>query len=243
VIYDRLVVAKGPKAPPPGFRNSPFQKLPPLPRPKPEAPPVPPAPTPKKPARQEEDDQRLFERAMAGVKPLDDRQRRQRGVDPAAPAAPPPRPAAARASEDALAEAELADLIENPGTLLTEEVGESVSALARGIDRRVLKRLRAGQFPVEEELDLHGRTREQAQAELVRFVAGARAAGRRCVLVIHGRGLGSGADGAVLRGTVREALAEGPLRRHLLAFASAPPALGGEGALLVLLRRKDRRPG
>ena len=231
------------KKPPPGF-HTPFSKLPPLPRPQPPAPA--PAPKPKPPSRAEEDEQRLFERAMAGVKPLADRERRQRAIEPVKEAAGSVRapakgaPAPARASEDALADAELADLIESGDALQTEEVGESITALARGIDRRVLKRLRAGHFPVEGELDLHGRTRAEAEAVLIRFVGGGRREGKRCLLVIHGRGLGSGPDGAVLRAAVREALAGGPLRRHLLAFASAPPAQGGDGALLLLLRRKLR---
>jgi DNA-nicking Smr family endonuclease len=235
VIFELSDMAKKPPA---GF-HTPFRNLPPLPRPQA---PAPAPPKPKPAARREEDEQRLFERAMAGVKPLSDRARRQRAVEPAKEAAAPMRAAAkaARASEDALAEAELADLIETAAALQTEEVGESIGALARGIDRRVLKRLRAGQFPVEAELDLHGRTRAEAEAELTRFVTGARREGKRCVLVIHGRGLGSGPEGAVLRSAVRQGLAEGPLRRHLLAFTSAPPAQGGDGALLLLLRRKTK---
>jgi DNA-nicking Smr family endonuclease len=35
----------------------------------------------------------------------------------------------------------------------------------------------------------------------------------------------------------RDWLTQGPLRRHVLAFTSAPPTLGGTGAMLVLLRR------
>ena len=176
---------------------------------------------------------------MRGVTPLAGAARARRAIEPPpTPARPAGARATARASEDALAEAELANLIENASALVIEEVGESVTALAPGIDRRVLKRLRAGQFSVDGELDLHGRSREQAAGDLTRFFLRSREDGKRCVLVIHGRGLGSGPEGAVLRGLVRETLAEGSLRRHVLAFASAPPSLGGDGALLVLLRRR-----
>jgi DNA-nicking Smr family endonuclease len=174
---------------------------------------------------------------MRGVTPLSDTDRTARR--PHEPGAPrPPRPAAPRVSEDALAEAELADLIESGSALAVEEVGESVAAVAAGIDRRVLKRLRGGQFPVEGELDLHGRSRERARDDLARFISRARDEGKRCVLVIHGRGLGSGPEGAVLPALVRDTLAEGPLRRFVLAFVSAPPSQGGDGAVLVLLRRR-----
>ena len=59
-----------------------------------------------------------------------------------------------------------------------------------------------------------------------------------CVLlVIHGRGLNSGPEGPVLVRATRDWLTQGPLRKHVLAFASAPPERGGTGAMLVLLRR------
>jgi DNA-nicking Smr family endonuclease len=226
------------KKPKPGFNNTPFRDLPPVPAPPPPQAPSRPA-APPRPAWREEDEARIFEEAMRGVRPLSDAQRSRRPVEPGPPSAQPAgRSAAARMSDDALAEAELADLIDSKDALVVEEVGGSVTAVASGIDRRVLKRLRGGQFPVEGEIDLHGRAREQAAADLTRFVHGARDGGKRCVLVIHGRGLGSGPEGAVLPGMVRRVLAEGPLRRQVLAFTTAPPALGGEGAILVLLRRR-----
>jgi DNA-nicking Smr family endonuclease len=238
------------KKPPPGFGNTPFRDLPRQtpPKPGPTAPP-PAARPPKPPPARPVDEERVFQEAMRGVTPLRGDGRTRRTLEPAREVGPKPAPpssasrAAARATDDALAEAELADLIDagGGGALAMEEVGESVTALAPGVDRRVLKRLRAGQFPVDAELDLHGRSREQAAADLVRFFARAREEARRCLLVIHGRGLGSGPEGAVLRGLVRETLAQGGLGRQVLAFATAPPALGGEGALLVLLRR--RPPG
>jgi len=39
----------------------------------------------------------------------------------------------------------------------------------------------------------------------------------------------------VLRGEIGAWLSQGPAARHVAAFATPPPALGGEGALLVLL--------
>jgi DNA-nicking Smr family endonuclease len=56
--------------------------------------------------------------------------------------------------------------------------------------------------------------------------------------VIHGRGLHSGAAGPALRDCVLDALAAGPLACRLLAAVTAPPALGGPGAALLLLRRR-----
>jgi DNA-nicking Smr family endonuclease len=43
----------------------------------------------------------------------------------------------------------------------------------------------------------------------------------------------------VLRELVIEALGKPPLLSHILAFSTAPRAHGGEGALVVLLRRRS----
>jgi DNA-nicking Smr family endonuclease len=218
----------------PGGFHTPFKDLPKV------APPSPGTPRPGKPPAQPRspsaaDEQRAFEQAMRGVQPLSARERR--GVTREPVAAPGPDLAARARAEEAHADAELADLIESDAPLEVEQLGETIMGLARGIDRRLLKRLRAGQYPVEGELDLHAHTLAAAQAELEPFVQKARSEGKRCLLVIHGRGLGSGPEGAVLRPAVWRWLSEGRQRRHVLAFTSAPPAHGGAGAVLVLLRR------
>jgi len=121
--------------------------------------------------------------------------------------------------------------------LVIEEAGELWSARADGIDRRFTRRLASGKLEIEARLDLHGRSRNESARALERFIALARAAGHRCLLVIHGRGLHSGADGPALRETVRRALTDGPHAGHVLACVTAPPALGGTGATIVWLRR------
>ena len=107
-----------------------------------------------------------------------------------------------------------------------------------GLDRRTWLRLKRGQVAIEQTLDLHGRTQAEAHAALSRFLAGARAAGCRCVLVVTGKGLGSG---GTLRHTVPRWLNEGANREHVLAFSPAQARHGGAGALYVLLRRVRER--
>jgi len=124
-----------------------------------------------------------------------------------------------------------------PARLIVEEAGESWSARADGIDRRFTRKLSAGKVEIEARIDLHGRSRGESTRALDRFLTMARANGQRCLLVIHGRGLHSGADGPALREAVRAALIEGPHAAHVLACVSAPPPLGGAGATLVWLRR------
>jgi DNA-nicking Smr family endonuclease len=107
-----------------------------------------------------------------------------------------------------------------------------------GLDRRTARRLRRGELPIEDWLDLHGRTQEEAHAALGRFLAAAEAAGRRCVLVITGKGA-RGEGGGVLRRMVPRWLNEPANRARVVALAPARPRDGGEGALYLLLRRRQ----
>jgi DNA-nicking Smr family endonuclease len=104
-----------------------------------------------------------------------------------------------------------------------------------GIDRRSWLRLKRGQVTIEQTVDLHGLTQEQAHARLGRFLAEAQQSGLRCLLVVTGKGL---AHGGVLRHMVPRWLNEGPNRERVVAFAPAQPKHGGAGALYLLIRRK-----
>jgi DNA-nicking Smr family endonuclease len=164
------------------------------------------------------DDEALFAEAMRDVRRLE---RRSGPVVPMVPA--PAAPAAPRGRRCEL------DVL--------EQWGERYALLAPGADRRLLRALRAGQPPPEASLDLHRRDSAAATGMLRGFVEQAHREGRRCLLVIHGRGRHSGPEGPVLRALVLGELGRGPLAEKVLAVANAPPDLGGSGAALVLLRR------
>jgi DNA-nicking Smr family endonuclease len=118
-----------------------------------------------------------------------------------------------------------------------ERLGERIEGLAAGIDRQHLLRLRRGEVPVDLRIDLHGLVAAEARRRLSTELERAQAAGLRCVLVIHGRGLHSEGS-AVLREGVAEWLVAAPLAGRVMAFTSARPGDGGSGASYVLLRRK-----
>jgi DNA-nicking Smr family endonuclease len=107
-----------------------------------------------------------------------------------------------------------------------------------GLDRRTWLRLKRGQVSIEQTLDLHGRTQDEAHGALAGFLAAAQAAGRRCVLVVTGKGLESG---GTLRHMVPRWLNERTNRERIVAFSPAQARHGGTGALYVLLRRRRER--
>lgn len=105
-----------------------------------------------------------------------------------------------------------------------------------GVDRRRAERLRRGKLPIEGTLDLHGMTQAAAHDALNAFIARSQAIGRRCVLVITGKGR-TREEAGVLRRQVPLWLNQVPNRARVLAFDYAQPKHGGSGALYVLLRR------
>lgn len=125
-----------------------------------------------------------------------------------------------------------------------------------GLDRRTDERLRRGQMPIEATLDLHGYRLHEAHQAFMRFIQMAHGSGKRCVLVITGKGMlkGVGADtgqnddaiwSEPKRGVIRDSFKswlEEPAVKHLvLRTYKAQPKHGGGGAFYVLLRRKRDR--
>jgi DNA-nicking Smr family endonuclease len=111
--------------------------------------------------------------------------------------------------------------------------GEALSFNRSGVRTQVMRRLRRGLYPIDDELDLHGLSQSAARDELADFIARSRDRGCRCVRIIHGKGYRSGARGPVLKTAVNLWL-----RLHLdvSAFVSARAIDGGTGAIYVLLR-------
>lgn len=89
---------------------------------------------------------------------------------------------------------------------------------------------------IEGRLDLHGLIQDEAYAALNAFLVTAQNAGRRCVLVITGKGRSRASEG-ILRRRVPEWLGMHPLSDIVLRAIPAQPKDGGDGALYVLLRR------
>ncbi len=172
----------------------------------------------------EDDDIAAFRAAMRDVRRLDARPR-----PTSAPRALAPRARFARAARR---ESQIGSL---PGAAVDFDVAgaDRLSFRRPGVQESVLRRLRREQFPIGAEIDLHGLTAAQAEAELRRFLGSALARGVACVRIVHGKGHRSGDRGPVLKATVNALLRRSP---PVLAFSSASPRTGGTGATTVLLR-------
>jgi DNA-nicking Smr family endonuclease len=110
--------------------------------------------------------------------------------------------------------------------------GEPLSFARPGVQKQVIRELRRGRG-VDAELDLHGMTVPEARRLLAQFLVEGRDRGLRRVLIVHGKGARSERGEGVLKGSVASWLAQWD---DVLAFHEAPPARGGSGAVMVLLR-------
>ena len=174
-------------------------------------------------------DSELFYREMQGIRRIAS-QGRDRPVEME-------RAARQRLSEDAEAYAQLSDLLSGTGSFDISDTDEYIEGIAHGLDRRLLVRLRRGDFSIQAHVDLHGLNREEARIRVETFLHESRTNDRRCVLIVHGRGLNSKDQIPVLKEAVRLWLVRGRISKSVLAFATARPTDGGAGAVYVLLRR------
>jgi DNA-nicking Smr family endonuclease len=102
-----------------------------------------------------------------------------------------------------------------------------------GVGPDVLRKLRRGEWVIQDEVDLHGCRSDEAREVLGEFLRDVMKRGLRCVRVVHGKGLGSKGKQPVLKGKTRVWLAQ---RDEVIAFCQARPTEGGSGALVVLLK-------
>lgn len=114
-----------------------------------------------------------------------------------------------------------------------DDADSALFYLRHGVQKKVLRDLKKGQrYPAKDTLDLHGLTQTQAQTAIDQALLNLHDAGLTCLLVIHGKGLGS-ANGPVLKNFTSAYLKTLPQVR---AFCSALLRDGGTGALYVLLK-------
>ena len=109
----------------------------------------------------------------------------------------------------------------------------TLSFTRAGVGSDVVRKLRKGVWPVQDELDLHGLRRDAARDQVGDFLASAGRRKLRCVCIIHGKGLGSAGGEPVLRSMVHSWLEQ---KDEVIAFCAANVDGRSHGALIVLLR-------
>lgn len=166
-----------------------------------------------------------FRAAMGDVTPLTIRARAEHDRP-----AHPPLPKKRWEDNEQVLIASVSDEFEIDTLLHTDD---ELSFRRPGVGPDVLRKLRRGDWVIQDQVDLHGCRTAEARELLAGFLREAIKRGLRCVRVVHGKGHGSQGRQPVLKGKTRVWLAQ---REEVIAFCQARPAEGGSGALIVLLK-------
>lgn len=187
------------------------------------------------------EDKALFKRVLADVKPLKKRpseRYRNTDIDPLQDVAQSARAKKAKAASGRKTGSKSAPVqTQNRAKLQPNRHTELELGGTPNIDRRTADRFRRGKLAIEAHLDLHGMYQDEAHAALNGFIHTSAAIGRRCVVVITGKGSGQNGSG-ILRRQVPRWLNEPGLRQQILSISQAQIRHGGDGAIYILLRRQ-----
>lgn len=170
-----------------------------------------------------DEERQLFRQSVAGAKPI-----KAKKKPPSRRTKPAPRARFADAERRAVLEESLKLDVQDTDTF----TGDELWYAKPGVQHALMRKLRRGQFSPRAELDLHGLRSDDARVAVAEFLYGAAQLNFRCVRIVHGKGLGSGPKGPVIKQKLGGWLRQ---RKNVLAFCSARPVDGGSGALYVLL--------
>lgn len=177
-----------------------------------------------------DEDQTIFEAAMAGVVKL------PRNICNERPSHESPAGVMDNNTESEIL-LKLEELVRTGKGYVVADTAEYIEGTGYQVNRAVAERLHRGEFSIQGHIDLHGLSVEDARDAFEHFLKKSIADGKRMVLVIHGRGLSSPAE-PILKTNVFKWLTTGPWRKWVMAFASARLCDGGAGATYVLLRKR-----
>lgn len=176
-----------------------------------------------------DDDKVLFMQAMSGVNQLEDKNVRSPAAATKASkpdAATLSKRAAAQGSEASNLGAGLSDM----QALLNPVAAESILSYKQPtLQNKVFAELKQGKLRWYDAVDIHGCTIEEARAAVTQLLSQAKQNNENMVKIVHGKG-----SEAILKTCVNGWLRQLP---EVLAFCSAPPKDGGNGAVLVLLKK------
>ena len=174
----------------------------------------------------EEDDFTLFRQSVADARPLKQQNTvHHHNHPPLSTRVRPQQQNRRRTSEDLLSDEYRVKPVTSADELLFSR---------SGLQQRVVKKLRRGQFITRAELDLHGMVVTEARQALLEFIAECNVHHARYARIVHGKGHGSSGRHPVLKNCLNSWLRQ---IDEVLAFCSAQPRDGGTGAVYLLLKR------
>ncbi|MDO4449480.1 MAG: Smr/MutS family protein [Moraxella sp.] len=188
-----------------------------------------PSPSPKKPiiSQKEMDDQALFAQAMHGVTPL---QHNPSVSHPQKTNPKDPNALFRRASAEGAEQVQSAKLSDMQALLNPVSAESFLSYKNPTLQNKVFEQLKQGKLRWYDAVDLHGASIDDAREAVLLLINNAKQNGETVVKIVHGKG-----TDALLKTYVN-----GWLRQisDVMAFVSAPPKDGGNGAVLVLIKKK-----
>jgi len=183
-------------------------------------------------SREEQDESLYFLEALSDVMPLiGSKNKITRLPDPNI------RPSHPAGNDELEGLAHLSDLVSGILEMDITFTDEYIEGATPGFSRKLMQQLKRGLFPVQDYVDLHRLTKQEAEVRVRDFLLQSYRLGLRCVLVVHGRGLNSENHIPVLKERLPAWLKQRPINKIVLAFSTARPYDGGAGAIYVLLRR------
>ena len=178
-----------------------------------------------------EEEKALFRQAVGGTSPKTPQARKVSKTHRPSP------PTAAKISPG-VSSNQITRRISRSRVMLDETHDNSVLFVRSGLQKKVIKHLRRGDYGIKDILDLHGYTIAQARIQLSNFLTRATHARYSAVLIIHGKGLHGDTPGGTLKRFTIDWLKQ---QAAVKAFCAAQPKDGGTGAVYVLLRSGKAR--
>lgn len=132
----------------------------------------------------------------------------------------------ARVMEELLAESDEASSFHS---------GDELKYLKQGYPPQLLRRLRRGEFSIQEELDLHGLIAQEAKPAVHSFINEAANTGISAIRIVHGKGLHSRDKKPVLKNLILGWLRK---NQYVIAVCSTPANDGSTGAIYVLIDQR-----
>ena len=128
----------------------------------------------------------------------------------------------------------LDELLEESDEAASFESGDELKYLREGYSPRLLKKLRRGDYAIQDELDLHGLNSSDAKIETHGFINHCARDNVRAIRIVHGKGRNSAGRTPVLKNRLLGWLSK---NQHVIAVCSTPANDGGTGAVYALLSK------